>query len=122
MEACSKLIEYEKLSSGLPLEVIGRTYKYRKQENWRNETKEVQNGVIAELNDILMETHSTYCEGNCRGFHKLPQRIAPDRVNINPIIFDERFIELESTLSTSDDSNSDTELLQVQHIETLLYK
>lgn len=121
MEACSKLLEIVKLSSGLPLELMGKTCNYKKQESFGDGTKEIQNEVIAELNDILGEAFSAYCEPDIRDFRKLPQRIAPERVNTNPIIFDERFIELESTLSTSDDSNSDTEL-QVQHIEALLYK
>ena len=69
-----------------------------------------QQNVISELNDIIGTSNFPSFLGNSSPLFKRFSSCPPDREGINPIIFDEKFIEMEHSLSTSEDSSSDNDV------------
>lgn len=122
MEACPKLLECLHLEMDLLVDAKKIKFTAEKQQAVLKGLKKEQNELIAELNDILGPSNNNFCSAFIDDFEQPFLRATPCRMNINPIIFDEKFIDLECSLSTSDDSNSDTELYLLTFTDTLLYK
>ena len=69
-----------------------------------------QEFAISELNYILSTSNFPSIGRNSSPLFKKFSLLPPDRSKTNPMIFDEKFIELEYSLSTSEVSGSDTDL------------
>jgi hypothetical protein len=65
---------------------------------------------ISELNQILGISDFSF-ETNLKPWLLSFSAHFPDREKMNPMIFDEKFIELEYSLSTTEDSGSDSDLM-----------
>lgn len=69
-----------------------------------------QEFAISELSDILGLYNFPCVDRNSSPLFKRFSLNPPERASTNPIVSDEKFIELEYYLSTGEDSSSDSEL------------
>lgn len=67
--------------------------------------------VISELSSILSNGNFPSIDRNSSPLFSRFSQIPPERSRTNPIIFDEKFAELEYSLSTSEDSGSDCDVM-----------
>ncbi|OMJ82718.1 hypothetical protein SteCoe_16481 [Stentor coeruleus] len=70
-----------------------------------------QQFLISELNEILGISNFPTINRNSSPLFSRFSKYPPSRSSTNPIIFDEKFVELEYSFSTSDDSGSDSDSL-----------
>jgi hypothetical protein len=70
-----------------------------------------QQFVISELSDILGFSNFPTVNRNSSPLFSRFSTYPPERSKMNPIIFDEKFVELEWSLSTSEDSSSDSDVM-----------
>jgi len=65
--------------------------------------------LISELTMILGQNNESTSNRNSSPLFSKLSKVPPQREHSNPIVNDEKFILLESTLSTSEDSGSDSD-------------
>lgn len=68
-----------------------------------------QQFLISELSEILGTSNFPTINRNPSPLFSRFSKFPPSRSSTNPIIFDEKFVELEYSLSTSDESGSDSD-------------
>ena len=74
-----------------------------------------QEFAISELSDILGLYNFPCVDRNSSPLFRRFSLNPPERASTNPIVSDEKFIELEYCLSTNEDSGSDSDRLSVHN-------